>query len=180
MNELIFSRDNSIEPNGAIGLQKCGIIFWQKTGFLRHCNELGFQSIITLSKKKFSPTSVSVNGNVCLFEFDDDERKTIYISLKKEKESNHFYIYGESHTVYAGVDFHIFSLDFVDYIAQQIGCKFYVDDATQYLEHRSVEKLRQYINGFDLKPAVSDDLLHAAAKKQYNCTDFLEGKISPE
>ena len=53
MKNLIFSQDNSIEPNGSIGLQKCGIIFWQKTGFLRHCNELGFQSIVTLINKKF-------------------------------------------------------------------------------------------------------------------------------
>ena len=171
MKRLIFSRDNSIEPNGAIGLQKCGIIFWQKTGFLRHCNKLGFQSMITLSTKKFSPTSVSVYGDVCFFQFDNDENEEIYISLKKEKESNHFYIYGESHTVYAGVDFHIFSLKFVDYIAQQLGCKFYVDDATQYLEHRSVEKLRKYINEFDRKPVESVDLLHEAIKKQNHYID---------
>ena len=26
MKNLIFSKDNSIEPNGAIGIQKCGIM----------------------------------------------------------------------------------------------------------------------------------------------------------
>lgn len=36
MKNLIFSQDNSIESEGAIGIQTCGIIFWQKTGFLRH------------------------------------------------------------------------------------------------------------------------------------------------
>ena len=36
MKNLIFSQDNSIESEGAIGIQTCGIILWQKTGFLRH------------------------------------------------------------------------------------------------------------------------------------------------
>ena len=50
--------------------------------------------------------------------------------MKKERNSNHYFIYGESHTVYANAEFHLFSLDVVSYISKQIGCKFYVDDAT--------------------------------------------------
>ena len=75
MKNLIFSQDSSIQPNGAIGIQKCGIIFWQKTGFLRHCNELGFQSIITLINKKFSPTNIQSQGNTSFIQFDNDEKK---------------------------------------------------------------------------------------------------------
>ena len=65
MKNLIFSQDNSIDPNGSIGIQKCGIIFWQKTSFLRHCNELGFQSVITLVSKKFLPTNIQNCGDTC-------------------------------------------------------------------------------------------------------------------
>ena len=77
MKKLIFSQDNSIEPNGAIGLQKWGIIFWQKTGFLRHCNELGFQSIITLINKKFLPTNIQNYGDTCFIQFDNDDNKFV-------------------------------------------------------------------------------------------------------
>ena len=85
MKNLIFSQDNSIEPNGAIGLQKCGIIFWQKTGFLRHCNELGFQSIITLINKKFSPTNIQNYGDTCFFEFDNDDNNRRCLQQEKQK-----------------------------------------------------------------------------------------------
>ena len=148
MNNLIFSHDNSIEPNGAIGIQKRGIIFWQKTGFLRHCNALGFQSIVTLINRKFSPTNIQNCDNACFIQFDNNENKIIYLTLKKELDSNHLYIYGESHTVYTDFEFHILALNVVSYISKQIGCKFFVDDATEYLEHRSIEKLKQYINDF--------------------------------
>ena len=168
MKNLIFSRDNSIEPNGTIGLQKCGIVFWQKTGFLRHCNELGFHSIVTLIKKKFSPTSVQLNRNVCFIQFDNDEEKMIFLMLKNERKSNNYFIYGESHTVYAGAEFHLFALNVVSYIAKQIGCKFYVDDATEYLKHRSKEQLEQYIKDFDIKPAVSDDQLRKSIIEHQN------------
>ena len=79
MKNLIPSKDNSIEPRGAIGKQKCGIIFWQKTGFLRHCNDLGFQSMITLINKKFSPTNIQNHGEFCFIQFDNDEEKTFYV-----------------------------------------------------------------------------------------------------
>lgn len=148
MKNLILSQDNSIEPNGAIGIQKCGIIFWQKTGFLRHCNELGFQSMISLIKKKYSPTSVQIDGDVCFIQFDHDEKKVIFLSLKKERNSNHKFIYGESHTAYVNAEFHLFALEIVSYIAKNIGCKFYVDDATGYLEHGLKEKLEQYIRNY--------------------------------
>ena len=148
MKNLICSNDNSIEPNGAIGIQTCGIIFWQKTGFLRHCNELGFQTIMELVKRKFAPTSVQKSENCFFFTFDNDDEKIIFVSLKQEKKSKHFFIYGESHTAYTDVAFHIFALNVVSYIAKQIGCKFYVNDATGYLENRSVEQLEKYIKNY--------------------------------
>ena len=159
MKNLIFSQDNSIDPNGAIGLQKCGIIFWQKTGFLRHCNQLGFQSIITLIDKKFSPTNIQHNGDTCFIQFDNDDNKIIYLSLKKERNSNHYFVYGESHTVYTNAEFHLLSLDVVNYISKQIGCKFYVYDATRFLEHYSIEKLKDYIDKFEIPNFESPDLL---------------------
>ena len=168
MKNLIFSKDNSIEPNGAIGIQKCGIIFWQKTGFLRHCNELGFQSMITLVRRKYSPTSVQIDGNVRFIQFDNDDKKMIFLSLKKERNSKHCYIYGESHTVYADAEFHLFALEVVNYIAKNIGCKFYVDDATGYLEHGSKEELEQYIENYDIQPVVSDDLLRKSIIEHQN------------
>ncbi len=159
MKNLIPSKDNSIQPNGAIGKQKCGIIFWQKTGFLRHCNYLGFQSMITLINKKFSPSDIQNNGECCFLQFDNDDEKIVYLSLKKERDSNHCFIYGESHTVYVDADFHIFALKIVSYIGKQIGCKFFVDDATGYLEHRSAEKLDEYIINFEVPKFESTDLL---------------------
>ena len=158
MNNLIFSQNNSIEPNGAIGRQKSGIVFWQKTGFLRHCNRLGFQSIITLINKNFSPSNIQNNGDTCFIEFDNDNNKIIYISLKKEQKSNHYYIYGESHTAYADAEFHLFALEVVRYISKQIGCKFFVDDATRYLEHHSFEELKEYIDSFKMQSLGSPDL----------------------
>ena len=168
MKNLIFSQDNSIEPNGAIGLQKCGIIFWQKTGFLRHCNELGFQSIITLINKKFLPTNIQNYGDTCFIQFDNDDNKIIFLSLKKERNANHYFIYGESHTVYANAEFHLFSLDVVSYISKQIGCKFYVDDATKFLEHHSVDKLQEYIANFVIPNFESPDLLSQAIINKQN------------
>ena len=150
MKNLIFSKYNSIEPKGAIGIQKCGIIFWQKTGFLHHCNKLAFQSMISLIKKKYAPTSVQINGNVCFIQFDNDENKIIYLSLKKKRYSKYKFIYGESHTAYVNAEFHLFALEIVSYIAKNIGSKFYVDDATGYLEHGSKEKLEQYIKNCDI------------------------------
>lgn len=77
----------------------------------------------------------------CFFlQFDNDNEKIIYLTLKKEKKSKHFFVYGESHTAYTDADFHVFALNVVSYISKQIGCKFYVNDATGYLENRSDEK----------------------------------------
>ena len=165
MKNLISSKDNSIQPNGAIGKQKCGIFFWQKTGFLRHCNYLGFQSIITLISKKFSPSNIQNNGESCFFQFDNDDKKIIYLSLKKEPNSKHYFIYGESHTVYADSKFHILALDVASYIGKQIGCKFFVDDATDFLEHQSIDKLDEYIDNFEIPSFESPDLLRQALKK---------------
>ena len=168
MKNLIFSQDNSIEPNGSIGIQKCGIIFWQKTGFLRHCNQLGFQWMITLIDKKFSPTNIQNHGDTCFIEFENDNNKTIYLSLKKEQNSKHYFIYGESHTVYSDAEFHLFALDVASYISKQIGCKFYVDDATGFLEHNSVDKLKEYIKNFEIPNFESPDLLRQAINYNQN------------
>ena len=67
-------------------------------------------------------------------------------------------IYGKSHTVYTDFEFRIFALNVVSYISKQIGCKFFVDDATEYLEHRSIEKLKQYIDDFEVPDFESPDL----------------------
>ena len=148
MKNLIASKDDSINPNGTIGIQKCGLIFWQKTGFLRHCNYRGFQSMITLISKRFGPTNIQNRGESCFIQFDNNEEKILYLSLKKEKNSKKSFIYGESHTVYADADFHILMLRVVSYIAKQIGCKFFIDDVTGYLKHHSIEKLNEYISNF--------------------------------
>lgn len=145
MKNLIPSKDNSIEPRGAIGRQKCGMIFWQKTGFLRRCNALGFQTVITLIGKKFAPSYVDDRGESCFIQFDNDDEKIIYLSLKKERNSKHRFIYGECSTAYTDPDFHIFALNVVSYIGKELGCRFFVDDATDYLTHRSTEKLLEYI-----------------------------------
>ena len=168
MKNLIISNDNYIEPNGAIGKQKCGIIFWQKAGFLRHCNYLGFQSMITLIDNKFSPTNIQNYGESCFIQFDNDDNKIIFLSLKKERNSNHYFIYGESDTVYANAEFHLFSLDVVSYISKQIGCKFYVDDATRFLEHNSIDKLKDYIDKFEIPNFESPDLLRQAIINKQN------------
>ena len=165
MKNLISSKDNSIQPNGAIGKQKCGIIFWQKTGFLRHCNYIGFQSMITLINKKFSPSNIQNHGESCFIQFDNSDEKIIYLSLKQKPNSKHCFIYGESHTVYADSKFHMLALDVVSYIGIQIGSKFFVDDATDILEHRSTEKLDEYIENFEITPIESPDLLRQALKK---------------
>ena len=166
MKNLIFSRDNSIEPNGAIGLQKCGIIFWQKTGFLRHCNQLGFRSVITLINKKFSPTNIQTYDDSCFIQFDNDDNKTIYLSLKNDRNSNHCFLYGESHTVYANPNFHLFALEIVSFIAKQIGCKFFVDDATGFLEHNSIEKLKDYMDTFEIPTIESPDLFRKSVYEE--------------
>ena len=88
--------------------------------------------------------------------------------MKKERNSNHYFIYGESHTVYANAEFHLFSLDVVSYISKQIGCKFYVDDATGFLEHKSVDKLKEYIENFEIPNFESPDLLRQAINDKQN------------
>ncbi len=143
---LIASHNNSIEPKGTIGKQKCGIIFWQKTAFLKHCNLLGFNSIIQLINKKYIPTRIDwIDDHTTVLIFDNDNNKSIYLTLKNENNSKHLYIYGESHTAYVDASFHIFALDIVEYISKQIGTKFYVDDATEYVTSRSREELEKYI-----------------------------------
>lgn len=114
--------------------------------------------MIHFLKDTFLPTSVQESENVCFIQFDNNEEKIIYLTLKKEKKSNQFFLYGEFHTVCADTNFHLFVLHIVDCIAEKLKCKFYVDDATGYLDHHSKEQLEQYINQFDCKPVVSSDL----------------------
>ena len=159
MERLIPSADNSIEPNGAIGKQKCGIVFWQRTGFLRHCNELGLRSIVSLIDKKYSPSSIQANGNTYFIQFDNNQNRIIFLTLKKEINSRNLFIYGESHTVYSGLEFHLFALEIVEYISKQIGCRFFVDDATGYLKNKSIEQLKKYIEDFQVASFESPDLL---------------------
>jgi hypothetical protein len=149
MKNLIPSKDNSIEPRGAIGKQKCGMIFWQKTGLLRHCNYPGFQAVIALIDKKFAPSHIDNRGERCFIQFDNDDEKIIYLSLKKEANSKHSFVYGECHTAYTDSDFHVFALNVVSCIGKELGCKFFVDDASDFLVHRSIEKLREYIFNFN-------------------------------
>ena len=169
MSKLIFTRDNSIEPNGMIGIQQWGIIFWQKTGFLRHCSEFSLKSIVALIDKKFSPLSILEScRNVYFIHFGNDKAKIIFLTLKRERNSKRLFLYGESHTVYADAEFHILALEIVSYIAKQIGCKFFVDDGTGYLEHRSKQRLEQHMKEFAIKPAVSEDLLRKAIIEHQN------------
>lgn len=88
--------------------------------------------------------------------------------MEKEPDSNYNFIYGESHTVYADFEFHLFSLGVVSYISKQIGCKFYVDDATKFLEHHSVDKLKEYIDNFEIPKFESPDLFRQAIVDKQN------------
>lgn len=118
--------------------------------------------------KEFSPTFIQYTDDTYFIQFDNNEKRTIFITLKKERDSKNPFIYGESHTVYADADFHIFALSVVNYIAKQIGCKFFVDDATDYLKHRSKEQLEKYIKEFNVQPAVSYDLFRKAMIEHQN------------
>lgn len=168
MKNLIPSKDNSIQPNGAIGIQKCGIVFWQKTEAWHQGNQSVFQSAVDFIAAVFAPTSVQRNGNACFLQFENDEKKTIFLMRKNRnvKMLNRFFLCGESHTAYADAKFHLFVLHVLDCTAEKLGCKFCVDDATGYLEHHSMERLEEYIRHLDRKPAVSDDLLRKAILEQ--------------
>jgi len=134
--KLIPSTDNSIEPRGSIGKQSCGIVFWQKTGFLRHCNKLGLQSIVTLITKKYTPTKVETDGECYFIEFENDKNKILFLTLKNKNGTRNYFIYGEAHTAYVDEDFHLKTLDIIAFISKQIGTRFFVNDATGYLENR--------------------------------------------
>ena len=88
--------------------------------------------------------------------------------LFQERNSNHKFIYGESHTAYVNAEFHLFALEIVSYIGKNIGCKFYVDDATGYLEYGLIEKLEQYTKHYDIQPVVSEDLLRKRIMEHQN------------
>ena len=152
MKDLISSKDNSIEPRGAIGKQKCGIIFWQKSTF-RYCGKRKLKSIIKLIDQKYSPTKIEKGLRWYFIEFDHNHEKVLYLTIKKNLFRS--LLYGESHTAYVDADFHIFVLELINYISTKLGSKICVDDATGYLDHRSVEKLTEYIDNFETEIAES-------------------------
>lgn len=145
MIKLITSKDNSKSPDSQIGTQQWGIIFWQKTGFLQHCNELGFASIVKLIDRNYSPTDIQFSGRTCLIKFSNDDKKVVHLALKQEPNSKHLFIYGEAHTASTDSKFHLFTLELICFIAKQIGTKFFVDDASGYVQHGSIEALNQFI-----------------------------------
>lgn len=145
-NRLIPSKDNSIDILSLIGRQKWGIIFWQKTGFMRHCNALGLQSFVTLAIKQFSPINVRLEVNNYVLEFDDTGTKVIRIGLKQEPNSTNCALFGEAHTVGTDKEFHILVLEVIEFISKHMGCKLFVDDATGFLESGSEEQLSKYLD----------------------------------
>ena len=148
MNWMISKRDPLYDPKSSIGVQQCGIIFWQKTGFLRRCNLNGFTALMSLAAKNFAPTDVFMQEpQTCYLTFNGCAKNVIFIQLKSDK-NGHFYIYGEAHTAYANRKFHLFALDVVEFIARNTGCRFYVDDATGYIGQRSVAQLDKYISEY--------------------------------
>ncbi|MBQ8836947.1 MAG: hypothetical protein IJ002_05520 [Clostridia bacterium] len=145
-SRLIPSKDNSIDILSLIGRQKNGIIFWQKTGFMRHCNALGLQSFVTLAIKQFSPINARLEVNNYVLEFDDAGTKTIRIGLKQEPNSTNCALFGEAHTVGTDKEFHILVLEVIEFISKHMGCKFFVDDASGFLESGSEEQLSKYLD----------------------------------
>ena len=152
MKKLIFSKDNSIEPRGAIGKQKAGIIFWQESAF-SYCSKRKLKSLVKLIDQKYSPTKIEKGLQWYFIEFDRNHEKILYLTIKKKLFRS--LLYGESHTAYVDADFHIFVLELINYLSTELGCKIFVDDATGYLEHRSVENLKEYIDNFEVEIAES-------------------------
>lgn len=168
MKGLIFSKDPAAIPNGAIGTQQVGIVFWQQTNDTSLCVTPDFQSLLAEINRQFSPTCIQNYTDHCFLQFDHDDRKTIYLSRKRLPDSNRDFLYGESHTVYVDSAFHLFALGVVSFIAEQTACQFCVDDATGYLEHRSLERLEESIKSFVFPVFESPDLLRRAAIDQQN------------
>ena len=88
---------------------------------------------------------MSLGDCLCYMCFDEDVTKTISLFLEKELNAKRCFVIGEASTVNTDTEFHLLVLDIVEYIAKSLGSKFYVDDATGYLEHGSVELLEKYI-----------------------------------
>lgn len=142
---LIPTKDSSLDPFQNIGKITDGIAFRQKTSWLGGCNENGFKTICLLTQKKFSPVEMSLGEYLCAMFFDDECNKIINFHLEKEPNANRCFVFGFSCTVDTDVQFHLLVLDIIEYIGKCLGSKFYVDDATGYLEHRSEELLEKYI-----------------------------------
>lgn len=153
MKNLISSKDNSIEPKGAIGKQKFGIIFWQESSHFHNCGKRKLKSLVKLIDQKYSPVKIEKGLRWYFIKFDCNQEKILYLTIKKKLFRS--LLYGESHTAYVDADFHIFVLELINYISEKLGNKICVDDATGYLDHRCVEKLTEYIDNFETEIAES-------------------------
>ncbi len=142
---LIATKDTSLDPFQNIGRITDGIAFRQKNSWLGGCNENGFNTICVLAQKKFAPVQMSLGDRVCAMFFDEECEKIVSLFLEKEENANRSFVLGFSNTVDTDVQFHLLVLDIIEYIGKSLGSKFYVDDATGYLEHQSMELLEKYI-----------------------------------
>ncbi|MBE6794258.1 MAG: DUF4375 domain-containing protein [Ruminococcaceae bacterium] len=177
MNRFIVATYDTMRPNGAFRSSSAGIEFWQKTGFLRHCNETGFRSIIALISKKFSPVSViETCKNTYFLHFDKDNNfKSVLLRLCNERNSKNTYIDGSSDTTYTDIEFHILVLEIIGYIAKNIGCKFYVDDSTGYIEHQSKDEFYAYASEYkESIPSTNEELRVQIQKHMTRPLDIYE------
>lgn len=145
LKRLVSTKDTSLDPFQEIGRQKDGIVFRQKTSWLGGCNENGFKTVCFLIRKKCEPLGFSYDERLCYMFFDKDLTKTVSFFLEKEPKANRCFMFGSSVTVDTDADFHLLVLDIAEYAAKSLGSKFYVDDATGYLEHGSRELLEKYM-----------------------------------
>ncbi len=177
MNRFIIATYDTARPNGVSRSCSDGIEFWQKTGFLRHCNETGFRSIVALVSKRFSPVSViETCKNHCVLHFDKDNNfKSVYLRLCNERNSKNTYIAGASSTTYTDIEFHLLVLEIISFIAKNIGCKFYVDDSTGYIEHHSKDEFYSYASEYkESVPSTKEELRAILRKHETRPLDINE------
>ena len=167
MNRIIIATRDTKRPNGAYRSSSGEIEFWQQTGFLRHCTETGFRSIIALISKRFSPVSViETCKNTYFLHFDKDNNfKSVFLRLCNERNSKNTYIDGASSTAYTDIEFHILVLEIIGFIAKNIGCKFYVDDSSGYIVHRSEDEFYAYASKYKESIAHTKEELRAQIQK---------------
>ena len=121
--------DSSSTVKEVMKEQDRGIIFKQKTGFLRRCNALGFRSIVSLIERNFNPFNIYLSENSATISFDYDEKKMVYLFLKQEEDNKKKrYIYGEAPFNQRNNDFHLTVIEIIKFISKNFGTSFYVDD----------------------------------------------------